>query len=60
MRGVRAPASWGATLIIPGNHLRAYFDLWVVEWLTVEGLGLNGEAVKLLKQPPQCQSQATP
>jgi len=27
IRGVRVTASWGATWITPGNHLRAYFDL---------------------------------
>jgi len=59
IRGVRMTASWGATWITPGNHLRAYFDLWVVVWLTVEGLGQTGEAVGLPGQPPQCQSQAT-
>jgi len=44
IRGVRVTTSWGATWITPGNHLRAYFDLRVVVWLTVEGLGLTGEA----------------
>ena len=53
-------ASWGATWITPGNHLREYFDLRVVEWLTVEGLGLTGEGARLPGQPPQSQSQATP
>jgi len=43
IRGVRVTASWGATWITPGNHLRAYFDLRVVVWLTVEGLGLTGK-----------------
>ena len=43
-RGVRVTASLGATWITPGNHLEAYFDLRVVVWLTVEGLGLTGEA----------------
>jgi len=60
IRGVRVTASWGATWITPGNHLRAYFDLRVVVWLTVEGLGLTVEAVRLPGQPPQSQSQATP
>jgi len=60
IRGVRVTASWGATWITPGNHLRAYFDLRVVVWLTVEGLGLTGKAARLLGQPPQTESQATP
>jgi len=60
IRGVRVTASWGATWITPGNHLWAYFDLWVVVWLPVEGLWLTGEATRLLGQPPQSQSQATP
>jgi len=57
--GVRVTGSSGATWIIPGNHLRAYFDLWVVVWLTVEGFGLTGKAARLPGQPPQSQSQAT-
>ena len=57
--GVRVTASWGATWIKPGNHQRAYFDLGVVVWLTVEGLGLTGEAARLPGQPPQSQCQAT-
>jgi len=60
IRGVRVTASWGAIWITPGNHLRAYFDLRVVVWLTVEGLGLTGEAARLPGQLPQSQSQATP
>jgi len=60
IRGVRMTASWGATWITPGNHLRAYFDLWVVVWLMVECLGLTGEAARLPEQLPQSQSQATP
>jgi len=60
IRGVRVTATQGATWIIPGNHLRAYFDLWGVVWLTVEGLGLTGKAVRLPGQLSQCQSQATP
>jgi len=60
IRGVRVTVSWGATWIPPGNHLRAYFDLRVVGWLTVEGLGLTGEAARLPGQPAQNQSQATP
>jgi len=60
IRGVRVTASWGATWITPGNHLQAYFDLRVVVWLTVEGLGLTGEATRLPGQPPQSQSLATP
>jgi len=60
IRGVRVTASRGATWIKPGNHLRAYFDLQVVVWLTVEGLGLTGEATRLPRQPPQNQSRATP
>jgi len=59
IRGVRVIASWGATRIPPGNHLRAYFDLRVVVWLTGEGLGLTGEAAMLPGQPPQSQSRAT-
>jgi len=61
MRGVRVTASWGATWIKPENHLWAYFDLWIVVWLTVEGSDseLTGEDGKLPGQPPQCQSQAT-
>jgi len=30
LRGVRVTTSWGATWLTPGNHLRAYFGLWVV------------------------------
>jgi len=60
IRGVRVTASWGPTWITPGNHVRAYFDLRVVVWLTVEGFGLTGEAARLPGQPLQCQSQATP
>jgi len=59
IRGLRVTASWGATRITPGNRLRAYFDLQVVVWLTVEGLGLTWEAARLPGQPPQSQSQAT-
>jgi len=59
IRGVRVTASWGATSITPGNHLRAYFDLQVVVWLTVEGVGLTGEAAWLPGQPPQSQSRAS-
>jgi len=59
IRGVRVTASWGATWIILGNHLRAYFDLRVVVWLRVEGLGLTGEAARVPGQSPQSQSQAT-
>jgi len=58
--GVRVTASWAATWIPPGNHLRAYFDLQVVVWLTVEGLGLTGEAARIPEQPPQSQSRVTP
>jgi len=57
--GVRVTASWGATWITAGNHLRADFELRVVVWLTVEGLGLTGQAARLAGQPPQSQSQAT-
>jgi len=46
IRGVRVTASWGATWITPGNHLRAYFDLRVVVWLTGEGLGRTGISKK--------------
>jgi len=60
IRCVRVTASWGATRITPGNHLRAYFDLRVVVWLTVEGLGLTGKDARLPGQPPQSQSEATP
>jgi len=60
IRGVRVTSSWGATWITPWNHLRAYFDLRVVEWLIVEGLGLTREAARLPGQPPQSQSRATP
>jgi len=42
IRGVRVTASWGATCTTPGNHLRAYFDLRVVVWLTLAGLGMTG------------------
>jgi len=59
IRGVRVTASWGATWITTGNHLRAYFALREVVWLTVEGLGLTGEAARLPGQLPQSQSQAT-
>jgi len=58
IRGVRVTVSRGATGITPGNHLRAYFALRVVEWLTVEGLGETGEAPWLPGQLPQSQSQA--
>jgi len=60
IRGVRVTASWGATWLTPGNHLRVYFDLRVVVGLAVEGLGLTGEAARLRGQPPQSQSRATP
>jgi len=60
IRGVRVTASWGASWITPGDNLRAYFDLLVLVWLIVEGLGLTGEAVRLPGQPPQSQSPATP
>jgi len=60
IRGVRVSASWGATWITPGNHIPAYFDLRVVVLLTVEGLGLTGEAARLPGPLPQSQSQATP
>jgi len=59
IRVVRVTASWGATLIIHGNHLRGYFDRQVVVWLTVEGLGLTGEAARLQGKPHQSLSQAT-
>jgi len=49
---VRVTLSWGATLILLGDHLWAYFDLQVVVWLTVAGLGLTGEAASLPEQPP--------
>jgi len=60
IRGVRVTAAWGATWRTPGNYLRAYFDLWVVVWLTVEGFGLTGEAARLPEPPPQRQSGVTP
>jgi len=60
IRGVRVTASLGATWTKPGNHLGAYFDIRVVVWLTVEALWLTGEAARLLGQPPQSQSRATP
>jgi len=60
IRGVRVTASWGKTWIAPGNHLRAYLNLWVVVELTVESLGLTGEAARLTGQLSQYQSQATP
>jgi len=60
IRGVRVTPSWGATWITPGNHLRAYFDLRVVVWLKVEGLGLTGEAARLPGQPPESQSRFAP
>jgi len=47
IRGVRLTTSWGAPWIAPGNHLRAYCDLRVVVWLTVEGLGLTWDAARL-------------
>jgi len=60
IRGVRGPtATLGSTWILPGNHLLAYFDLLVVVWSNVEGLGLTEEAARLLRHPLQ-QSQATP
>jgi len=56
IRGVRVTASWDAswdaTWITHRNHLRAYFDIRVVVWLTVEGLGLTGEAARLSGQQP--------
>jgi len=57
---VRMTAALGGTWKTPGNHIRSYFDLRVVEWSTIEGLGLSGEAASLPGQPPQRQSQATP
>jgi len=60
IRGVRVTASRGATWITPGNPLREYYDLRVVVWLTVEGLGLTGETARLRGQAPQSQWQATP
>jgi len=59
IRGMRMTGSRGATWITPGNHLLAYFDLRVVVWLRVEGLGLTREAARLPGQPPQTQPQAT-
>jgi len=59
IRGLRVTASWGATWITAGKYLRAYFDLRVLVWLTVEGLGLTPEAARLPGQPPHGQSQAT-
>ena len=47
IRGVSVTASWGATWITTGNHLRPYFDLRVVVWLIVAGLGLTREAARL-------------
>jgi len=52
-------ASLGATWITHGNHLEVYFNLRVVVWLTVVGLGLAGEAASLPGQPLQPLSQAT-
>jgi len=60
IRGVRVTDVWGATWITPGNPLQAYFDLRVVVWLTVERLGLTGEAARLPGQPPQSLSRVTP
>jgi len=60
IRSVRVTASWGATLITPGNHLQAYLDLRLVVWLTVEGVGLTREAARLPGQPPENQARATP
>jgi len=60
IRSVRVTTSWGASWITPGNHLRIYLDFRVVVWLTVEGLGLTGEAARLPGQPPHSQSEATP
>jgi len=60
IRGVRVTASWGATWITLGNTLRASFDLWIVVWLTVKGLGLTGDAARLPGQPLQSQSRVTP
>jgi len=54
IRGVTVTASWGATWILSGNHLQAYFKLMVVGWSTVEGLGLTREAARLPGQLPQC------
>jgi len=59
IRGVRVTPSWGATWITRGKHLRAYFELRVVVWLTVEGGGLTGEAAAHSGQLLQCQSQTT-
>jgi len=57
---VRVTTSRGTTWIIPGNHLRAYFDLRVIVWSTVEGLGQTREAARLPGQLPLYQSQAIP
>jgi len=60
IRSVTVTAFWGTTWIMPGNYLRAYFDLRVVVWSTVEGLGLTGEAARLLGEPLKHQSLAIP
>jgi len=52
IRSVRVTASWGVTWIIPGNNLGAYFELWALVWVTVEGLELTREAARLPGQPP--------
>jgi len=52
MRGVRVTASRGATWITPVNHLEAYFDLRLVVWLTVVGLGLTEKVARIPGQPP--------
>jgi len=36
-----------------GNYLQAYFNLQVVVWVTIKGLGMTGEAARLPEQLPQ-------
>jgi len=53
IRGVMVTATSGAIWIMSGNHLQAYFNLRVVVWVTIKGLGMTGEAARLPKQLPQ-------
>ena len=59
IRGVRLTISWGSWITPASeNHLQAYFDLRVIVWSTVEGLGQTREVARLPGQLPLCQSQA--
>lgn len=56
-RGVRVTDSQDATCALPGNYLQAYFDLWVVVWLTVAALWVTGKAARLSRHQPTDQSE---